>query len=84
MIPNQVVDINSDWKYTFTGLLKYVNYTATDKQECKYKVVELGTLRSSDELGSTIPDPQVRSYKANNRILSRIYYREQWQLQYYK
>lgn len=55
LIPNQVVDINSDWKYTFTGLLKYVNYTATDKQECKYKVVELGTLRSSDD---TIPDPQ--------------------------
>lgn len=58
LIPNQVVDINSDWKYTFTGLLKYVDYTATDKQECKYKVVELGTLRSSEELGSTIPDPQ--------------------------
>lgn len=55
LIPNQVVDINSDWKYTFTGLLKYVNYTATDKQECKYKVVELGTLRSSDD---TIPAPQ--------------------------
>ena len=33
LIPNQVVDINSDWKYTFIGLLKYVNYTATDKQE---------------------------------------------------
>jgi len=62
LIPNQVVDINSDWKYTFTGLLKYVNYTATDKQECKYKVVELGTLRSSDELGSTIPDPQNRDH----------------------
>ncbi len=58
LIPNQVVDINSDWKYTFTGLLKYVDYTATDKRECKYKVVELGTLRSSEELGSTIPDPQ--------------------------
>lgn len=58
LIPNQVVDINSDWKYTFTGLLKYVNYTATDKQECKYKVVELGTLRSSEELGGVTPDPQ--------------------------
>ena len=58
LIPNQVVDINSDWKYTFTGLLKYVNYTATDKQECKYKVVELGTLRSSEELGDVTPDPQ--------------------------
>ena len=57
-IPNQVVDINSDWKYTFTGLLKYVDYTATDKQECKYKVVELGTLRSSEELGDVTPDPQ--------------------------
>lgn len=57
-IPNQVVDINSDWKYTFIGLLKYVNYTATDKQECKYKVVELGTLRSSEELGGVTPDPQ--------------------------
>ena len=30
LIPNQIVDIKSDWKYTFTGLLKYVNYTATD------------------------------------------------------
>lgn len=58
LIPNQVVDINSDWKYTFIGLLKYVNYTATDKQECKYKVVELGTLRSSEELGGVPPDPQ--------------------------
>lgn len=58
LIPNQVVDINSDWKYTFTGLLKYVNYTATDKRECKYKVVELGTLRSSEELGDVTPDPQ--------------------------
>ena len=58
LIPNQVVDINSDWKYTFTGLLKYVNYTATDKQECKYKVVELGTLRSSEELGGVTPNPQ--------------------------
>lgn len=59
-IPNQVVDINSDWKYTFTGLLKYVDYTATSQQEYQYKVVELGTLKSSDELGgtSTIPDPQ--------------------------
>lgn len=58
LIPNQVVDINSDWKYTFIGLLKYVNYTATDKQECKYKVVELGTLRSSKELGGVTPDPK--------------------------
>lgn len=58
LIPNQIVDINSDWKYTFIGLLKYVNYTATDKQECKYKVVELGTLRSSEELGGVTPDPQ--------------------------
>ena len=58
LITNQVVDINSDWKYTFTGLLKYVNYTATDKQECKYKVVELGTLKSSKELNVGKPDPQ--------------------------
>ena len=58
LIPNQVVDITSDWKYTFTGLLKYVDYTATDKQECKYKVVELGTLRSSEELGDVTPEPQ--------------------------
>lgn len=59
-IPNQVVDINSGWKYTFTGLLKYVNYTATPQQEYTYRVVELGTLKSKDELGSTstIPDPQ--------------------------
>lgn len=58
LIPNQVVDINSDWKYTFIGLLKYVDYTATSQQEYQYRVVELGTLKSSDELGSTIPDPQ--------------------------
>lgn len=60
LIPNQVVDINSDWKYTFTGLLKYVDYAATSQQEYQYRVVELGTLKSSDELGSTntIPDPQ--------------------------
>ena len=61
LIPNQVVDINSGWwKYTFTGLLKYVNYAATSQQEYQYRVVELGTLKSSDELGSTntIPDPQ--------------------------
>ena len=43
-IPNQVVNIDTDWKYTFTGLLKYVNYTATPKQEYQYRVVELGTL----------------------------------------
>lgn len=61
LIPNQVVDINSGWwKYTFTGLLKYVNYAATSQQEYQYRVVELGTLKSSDELGSTntILDPQ--------------------------
>lgn len=61
LIPNQVVDINSGWwKYTFTGLLKYVNYAATSQQEYQYRVVELGTLKSSDELGSTNtrPDPQ--------------------------
>lgn len=55
VIPNQVVNIDTDWKYTFTGLLKYVDYTANDKQEYKYRVVELGTLKSSEE---PIPDPQ--------------------------
>ena len=54
LIPNQVVDINSDWKYTFTGLLKYVDYTATPQQEYTYRVVELGTLKSKEEA----PDPQ--------------------------
>lgn len=44
LIPNQVVDINSDWKYTFTGLLKYVDYKADSKVEYEYRVVELGTL----------------------------------------
>lgn len=62
LIPNQIVDIKSDWKYTFTGLLKYVDYNpkVDPKVECDYRVVELGTLKSSDELGSTstIPDPQ--------------------------
>lgn len=55
LIPNKIVDIKSDWKYTFTGLLKYVDYTATSQQEYQYRVVELGTLKSSDD---TIPDPQ--------------------------
>ena len=58
LIPNQVVDINSDWKYTFTGLLKYVDYKATSQQEYKYRVVELGTLKSKDELGGEEPNPQ--------------------------
>ena len=58
LIPNQVVDINSGWKYTFTGLLKYVNYTATPQQEYTYRVVELGTLKSSKELNGVNPDPQ--------------------------
>lgn len=44
LIPNQVVDIDTDWKYTFTGLLKYVNYQEKPQQEYKYRVVELGTL----------------------------------------
>lgn len=58
VIPNQVVNIDTDWKYTFTGLLKYVDYTATPQQEYTYRVVELGTLKSSEELGGAIPDPQ--------------------------
>ena len=58
LIPNQVVNIDTDWKYTFTGLLKYVNYTATSQQEYTYRVVELGTLKSKDELGEEAPDPQ--------------------------
>lgn len=58
LIPNQVVDINSDWKYTFTGLLKYVDYKVDPKVECDYRVVELGTLKSKDELNNTTPDPQ--------------------------
>lgn len=61
-IPNQVVNIDTDWKYTFTGLLKYVDYTAKDKKEYKYKVVELGTLKSSEELKPTTPDPQNREH----------------------
>lgn len=35
-----------------------MDYTATSQQEYQYRIVELGTLKSSDELGSTIPDPQ--------------------------
>lgn len=58
LIPNQVVDINSDWKYTFTGLLKYVNYQENPQREYKYRVVELGTLKSSKELGAVTPNPQ--------------------------
>lgn len=49
-IPNQVVNIDTDWKYTFTGLLKYVDYQAKPKVEYKYRVVELGTLKSASEL----------------------------------
>lgn len=57
-IPNQVVNIDTDWKYTFTGLLKYVNYQASSQQKYKYRVVELGTLKSLNELKDTTPDPQ--------------------------
>lgn len=57
-IPNQVVNIDTDWKYTFTGLLKYVNYQAGTQQEYKYRVVELGTLKSLNELKGRTPDPQ--------------------------
>lgn len=57
-IPNQVVNIDTDWKYTFTGLLKYVNDAATSQQEYQYRVVELGTLKSKDELGGVEPNPQ--------------------------
>ena len=55
LIPNQIVDINTDWKYTFTGLLKYVDYKVDLKEEYDYRVVELGTLKSKD---GTKPDPQ--------------------------
>ena len=58
LIPNQIVDINTDWKYTFTGLLKYVDYKADPKVEYDYGVVELGTLKSKNELNGAIPDPQ--------------------------
>ena len=58
LIPNQIVDINTDWKYTFTGLLKCVDYKVDPKVEYEYRVVELGTLKSKDELNNTTPDPQ--------------------------
>lgn len=57
-ISNQVVKSDANWEYTFTGLLKYVDYAANDRQEYKYKVVELGTLISSEELNNGKPDPQ--------------------------
>lgn len=57
-IPNQVVDIDTDWKYTFTGLLKYVDYKADSKVEYVYRVVELGTLKSKDKLNGKTPDRQ--------------------------
>ena len=57
-IPNQVVKRNANWEYTFTGLLKYVNDAATSQQEYQYRVVELGTLKSKDELGGGEPNPQ--------------------------
>lgn len=62
LIPNQVVDINSDWKYTFTGLLKYVDYKADSKVEYEYRVVELGTLKSKDKLNGKTPDRQNPDY----------------------
>lgn len=55
-IPNQVVNIDTDWKYTFTGLLKYVDYQAKPKVEYKYRVVELGTLKSASELEGATSD----------------------------
>ena len=55
-IPNQVVNIYTDWKYTFTGLLKYVDYQAKPKVEYKYRVVELGTLKSASELEGATSD----------------------------
>ena len=58
LIPNKVVDTDSDWKYTFTGLLKYVDYKVDLKEEYDYRVVERGTLKSKDELNGTKPDPQ--------------------------
>ena len=48
LIPNQIVDISTDWKYTFTGLLKYVDYNVDPKVEYIYRVVERGTLESKD------------------------------------
>lgn len=56
LIPNQVVNIDTDWKYTFTGLLKYVDYQAKPKVEYKYRVVELGTLKSASELEGATSD----------------------------
>ena len=44
LIPNKIVDISTDWKYTFTGLLKYVDYKVDPKEEYNYRVVELGTI----------------------------------------
>lgn len=70
LIPNQIVDIKSDWKYTFTGLLKYVDYKVDPKVECDYRVVELGTLRSSEELGDVTPDPQ---YPAHIKPIAGYY-----------
>lgn len=55
-IPNQVVNIDTDWKYTFTGLLKYVDYQAKPKVEYQYRVVELGTLKSASELEGATSD----------------------------
>lgn len=70
LIPNQIVDIKSDWKYIFTGLLKYVDYKVDPKVECDYRVVELGTLRSSEELGDVTPDPQ---YPAHIKPIAGYY-----------
>ena len=63
-IPNQVVNIDTDWKYTFTGLLKYVDYQAKPKVEYKYRVVELGTLAGYYPEYTTATDG---SYNITNR-----------------
>lgn len=64
LIPNQVVNIDTDWKYTFTGLLKYVDYQAKPKVEYKYRVVELGTLAGYYPEYTTATDG---SYNITNR-----------------
>lgn len=58
LVPSQVVNVNTNWEYFFSNLLKYVDYTADLKVEYEYRVVELGEMiDAKDFAGLVTPDP---------------------------
>lgn len=58
LVPSQVVNVNTNWEYFFSNLLKYVDYTANPKVEYEYRVVELGEMIDAKDFGGlVIPDP---------------------------